>query len=95
MRPGSCSWFLLEVVFPTKIERKAMPQISTRKDCIRRHVHCGDGSWAYHFLVGKKLKLLISFYYVDDNQGATASRRATDKQGASSATQGMLREYLK
>ncbi|CAK41748.1 hypothetical protein CBS115989_3613 [Aspergillus niger] len=48
--------------------------------------------WGHHFLAGKKLKLLISFNYVDDNQDPTASRRATDKRGASSATQNMLQD---
>ena len=48
--------------------------------------------WGHHFLAGKKLKLMISFNYIDDCQGSTASRRATDKRGTSSATQGMLQD---
>jgi hypothetical protein len=48
--------------------------------------------WGHHFLAGKRLKLIIAFNYIEDNQGSASSRRMTDKRGTSSATQGMLRE---
>lgn len=48
--------------------------------------------WGHHFLAGKKSNLLISFNYVDDNQDSTAGRRATNKRGASSASQTMLQD---
>jgi hypothetical protein len=48
--------------------------------------------WGHRFLAGKRLKLIIAFNYIEDNQGSTSSRRMTDKRGTSSATQGMLRE---
>jgi hypothetical protein len=48
--------------------------------------------WGSHFLAGKRLKLIMAFNYIEDNQGSTSSRRSTDKRGTSSATQGMLRE---
>ncbi|PGH02176.1 hypothetical protein AJ80_08899 [Polytolypa hystricis UAMH7299] len=48
--------------------------------------------WGHHFLAGKRLKLIISFNYIEDIQGSTASRRTTDERGTSSATQGMLQE---
>ncbi|KAJ5986554.1 hypothetical protein N7451_010919 [Penicillium sp. IBT 35674x] len=48
--------------------------------------------WGDLFLAGKKLRLVISFNYIEDPQGSTISRRTTDKRGASSATQRMLEE---
>ncbi|KAJ5256672.1 hypothetical protein N7478_012776 [Penicillium angulare] len=47
--------------------------------------------WGDLFLTGKKLRLVISFNYID-SQSSTAGRRTTDKRGSSSATQHMLRE---
>ncbi|OQD75547.1 hypothetical protein PENANT_c153G06638 [Penicillium antarcticum] len=46
--------------------------------------------WGDLFLAGKKLRLSISFNYTENT--STADRRATDKRGASSATQRMLQE---
>lgn len=48
--------------------------------------------WGDLFLAGKKLRLNISFNYIENSQGSTTSRRTTDKRGSSSATQAMLRE---
>ncbi|KAI7970541.1 hypothetical protein EIK77_000324 [Talaromyces pinophilus] len=47
--------------------------------------------WGDLFLAGKRMKLIISFNYIEDSQAA--SRKATDKRGPSSATQGMLQDY--
>lgn len=46
--------------------------------------------WGPLFLAGKKMKLIISFNYIDNSQSSTSSRRTTDKRDTSSATQGML-----
>ncbi|KAJ5529828.1 hypothetical protein N7527_003221 [Penicillium freii] len=48
--------------------------------------------WGDLFLTGKKLKLSVSFNYIENTQVSTASRRATDKQNTSSATQRILQE---
>ncbi|EED22691.1 hypothetical protein TSTA_061790 [Talaromyces stipitatus ATCC 10500] len=48
--------------------------------------------WGDLFLAGKRMKLIISFNYIEDSQTLAASRKATDKRGPSSATQGMLQD---
>lgn len=48
--------------------------------------------WGDLFLAGKKLRLVISFNYIESPQSSTISRRTTDKRGTSSATQRMLQE---
>ncbi|KAF9884069.1 hypothetical protein FE257_002299 [Aspergillus nanangensis] len=46
--------------------------------------------WGHHFLAGKRMKLVISFNYIEDSLGSAAGRRTTDKRGTSSATQDMI-----
>jgi len=48
--------------------------------------------WGELFLAGKKLKLAISFNYLETASSSNVSGRTTDKRGTSSATQRMLQE---
>ncbi|KAH8434447.1 uncharacterized protein LDX57_012094 [Aspergillus melleus] len=48
--------------------------------------------WGDLFLAGKKLRLVISFNYMENTSSSNVSGRTTDKRGTSSATQRMLQE---
>lgn len=48
--------------------------------------------WGDLFLAGKKLRLVISFNYMENSSSSNGSGRTTDKRGTSSATQRMLQE---
>lgn len=48
--------------------------------------------WGDLFLTGKKLRLVISFNYMENTSSSNVNSRTTDKRGTSSATQRMLQE---
>jgi hypothetical protein len=49
-------------------------------------------AWGELYRAGKKLRLNLSFNYVDDSQSSTTSLGRTDKRGSSSTTRQMLAE---